>query len=187
VWTYCWGDKYTAAKFYAHIQSHLQVPKVFHWLWKSSCRMSAKFFAWMLLQDRLNTRDMLHCRHWRVTEDKHCVLGPLHAHEDRIHLFFECNLSQRIWNYLPISWGSSNDLQFVVQHAKLSFGKPFFMEVVITACRQIWLLRNGQIFRNERPTFAKWKACFVHEISLLKYRIKSNHLDSFTRWISSLP
>jgi hypothetical protein len=74
-----------------------------------------------------------------------------------------------------------------MQAARASFGKPFFMEVVILACRNIWLLRNGKIFRNERPTFAKWKCNFIHDISLIKFRIKAKFLDSLSDWISSLP
>jgi hypothetical protein len=187
VWVYCWGSKYTSAKFYRHIHSHIKVPKVYHWLWKSSCTMSAKFFAWLILQDRLNTRDLLMRRHWHVSDDVHCVLCPLGTYEDRIHLFFECNFSRRVWTYLQIDWISNDDLQTVMQAARRSFGKPFFMEVVILACRHIWLLRNGKIFRNERPTFAKWKCNFIHDISLLKYRIKGKFVDSLTSWISSLP
>jgi hypothetical protein len=56
-WVCCWGGRYTSAKFYKHIHSHVNVLKVFHWLWKSSCVMSAKFFAWLVLQDHLNTCD----------------------------------------------------------------------------------------------------------------------------------
>jgi hypothetical protein len=187
VWTYTWGERYTAAKFYQYIHSHMQAPKVYHWIWKSSCQMSIKFFVWMILKDRLNTRDMLQRRHWRVTDETHCVMCSLHAHEDRVHLFFECNFSQRVWNYLQIAWASGDDVQAIVQAAKASFGKPFFMEVVATACRQIWLLRNAKIFRHERPTFAKWKSNFVHNIFLLRYRIKAKYLDGFTEWINSLP
>jgi hypothetical protein len=62
-WIYLWGGKYMASKFYAHIHSHIYVPKVYHWVWKSSCRMTAKVFAWLILRDRLNTRDMLRRQH----------------------------------------------------------------------------------------------------------------------------
>jgi hypothetical protein len=58
---------------------------------------------------------------------------------------------------LQIEWAGNDGIQSIVATARASFGKPFFMEVVVTACRHIWLLRNGNIFRNERPTFAKWK------------------------------
>jgi hypothetical protein len=129
--------------------------------------MSAKFFAWLVLQDRLNTRDLLQRRHWRVTDETHCMLCPLRAYEDRMHLFFECNFSRRVWNYLQITWTGSSDIQSNVHAARQSFRKPFFMEVVVTACRHIWLLRNAKIFRNGTPppTFRKWKGV-LYMISL---------------------
>jgi hypothetical protein len=58
-WTYIWGGSYRASKFYAHIHSHISVPSVYKWVWKSSCRMTAKVFAWLILRDHLNTKDML--------------------------------------------------------------------------------------------------------------------------------
>jgi hypothetical protein len=135
-WTYCWGERYTSAKFYKHIHSHIMVPKVYQWLWKSSCIMRMKTFACLLLRDRLNIRDMLQQHHWNVTNDTHCELCPIRAYEDRVHLFFECNFSTRVWNYLQIDWTSSGsmDLQTLVVQAKRSFGHPFFMEVMIMAC-----------------------------------------------------
>jgi hypothetical protein len=187
VWIYSWGEKCADAKFYESIHAHITVPKVYHWLWKSSCVMTSKVFAWLLLKDRQNTKDMLQRRHWNVVEQSHCVLCPLRVHEDRAHLFFQCNFNQRIWNYLQIQWIAHDDLQTVVTEARRSFGQPFFMEVVIMACRNIWLLRNAKIFRQEIPTFAKWKCNFVHSISLLKYRIKPKLLDSLSEWIDSLP
>jgi hypothetical protein len=91
IWVYCSGERYTAASFYQHIHAHLVVPPVYKLLWNSSCIMKTKTFAWLLLSDRLNTQDLLQRRHWTITSDTHCVLCPLRCHEDRIHLFFECN------------------------------------------------------------------------------------------------
>jgi hypothetical protein len=110
VWGYVWGERYMAASFYTHIHAHIQTPRVYKWLWKSCCIMSHKTFAWLLLVDRLNTRDMLHRRHWNTIEDKHCELCPLRAHEDRIHLLFQCNFSSRVWNHLQIDWIQNDDL-----------------------------------------------------------------------------
>jgi hypothetical protein len=36
------------------------------WLWKSKCTSKHKFFAWLILHDRINTKDMLLRRHWNV-------------------------------------------------------------------------------------------------------------------------
>ena len=100
VWSYCWGEKYTAGQFYLKVFSSLTVPKTYGWIWETCCTMNYKVFAWLLLRDRLNTKDMLKRRHWNVADNDHCVLCPLRTYEDRQHLFFTCNFSQRVWNYL---------------------------------------------------------------------------------------
>jgi hypothetical protein len=35
--------------------------------------------------------------------------------------------------------------------------------------------------------FAKWKAKFIHDISLLQYRIKAKHKEGLLTWIHNLP
>jgi hypothetical protein len=124
-WVYIWGEHYASASFYKHIHDYIQVPSVYKWLWKSCCIMKHKVFAWLLLSDRLNTRDLLKRRHWHVTNAEHCVLCPGRNYEDRIHLFFECNFSRRIWNYLQIEWVGTDDMQHVLNGARKSFAKPF--------------------------------------------------------------
>jgi hypothetical protein len=124
-WMYSWGASYTASKYYKHLHAHIFVMPMFKWIWKSSCMMRTKFFAWLLLSDRVNTRDMLQRCHWKVTDDTHCVLCPTGAYEDRFHLFFECNFSQRVWNYLQINWSQGQDIQAAATTAKAAFSKPF--------------------------------------------------------------
>ena len=181
------GDSYTSAKFYKHIHSHIVVPKVFSWIWRSCCIMKSKVFAWLLLTDRLNTKDLLKRRNWNVTEDYCCVLCRARVYEDKIHLFFNCTFSSRIWNYLQIEWPVHGNRQAVMAGARRRFGHHFFMEVVIIACWHIWLLRNDVIFNHERHTFGRWKCNFVHVLSLLKHMMKTKHLTSFSFWIGSLP
>jgi hypothetical protein len=42
-----------------HISSHFPS----QWIWKSKCTSKHKFFAWLILHDRINTKDMLRRRH----------------------------------------------------------------------------------------------------------------------------
>jgi hypothetical protein len=185
-WVYVWGSTYTASKYYKHIYEHIQVIGLYRWIWKSSCIMKHKFFAWLLISDRLNTRDILKRRHWKVTDDTHCELCFARAYEHRMHLFFECNFSQRIWTYLQIDWLQGQDIQTAATRARSDFGKPFFMEVVILACWNIWKQRNEKIFQYHRPSFQGWKKGFVHDISMLVHRIKRKHVDDLVAWIGSL-
>ena len=89
--------------YYESCFSHLVVDPIFKWIWKCACTLKFKVFGWLLLMDRLNTRDMVQRRHWIIQDDT-CVLCHCALHEDRAHLFFACNFSQRVWNYLGISW-----------------------------------------------------------------------------------
>jgi hypothetical protein len=98
--------------------------------------MKTKTFAWLILSDRLNTRDLLQRRHWHVSDDTHCVLCPLKCYEDMIHMFFNAISAVSIWNYLQINWNGNgdSDLHEVIADARRSFGHSFFMEVLITTC-----------------------------------------------------
>jgi hypothetical protein len=85
-----------------------------------------------------------------------------------------------------VEWLPNADLHLVVAHARKAFAKPLFMEVLMLACWNIWLLKNGKIFRHERTTFARWKAKFIHDICLLRCRIKSKYREGLLAWIKTL-
>ena len=140
-----------------------------------------------MLMDLLNTRDMMQHRHW-IIQDGTCVLCNLAQHEDRAHLFFACNFSQRVWNYLGISWSvQPNQTTYeMAQIVRRDFGHPFFTEVVFTATWNIWTQRNGKIFRNEQPSFRAWRRNFIHDISLLSHRIRSKYKDNLLSWIGNI-
>jgi hypothetical protein len=83
------------------------VPKVFYdqcfavpqnhhtssWIWKSKCMSKHKFFAWLILHDWINTKDMLLKRHWKVTNNNDCVLCNEYVLEDWRHMFFTCTFT----------------------------------------------------------------------------------------------
>jgi hypothetical protein len=67
-----------------------------------------------------------------------------------IHLFFECNFSRRIWIYLQIDWEQADNIETMFIRARAGFAKPFFTEIVILACWNIWKMRNEYIFQHVR-------------------------------------
>ena len=173
--------------FYSFMHSTLSFNPLLLWIWKSSCTMKIKVFAWMLIMDRLNTKDMVERRHWHLDDGVNCVLCLLLTRETRNQLFFECNFSVRIWNYLQISWPPGEDMSTIVMQAKQDFDKPFFTEVVFVACWNIWIIRNAKVFRNERASFNKWRFAFRQDISLMQHRIRAAYKDDLLKWISYLP
>jgi hypothetical protein len=112
------------------IQMHDHLPSKM--MWKSKCMIKHKFFAWLILHDRINTKDMIIQRHWRVTDNNDCVLCHQHVLEDWKHLFFACQFSSRIWNYLQIQWRDYS-IEESLAFTKETFKGPCFTEVAILA------------------------------------------------------
>jgi hypothetical protein len=56
------------SKIYKHAFDHFETHQPSCWIWKSKCTSKHKFFAWLILHDRINTNDMLLRRHWHVTD-----------------------------------------------------------------------------------------------------------------------
>ena len=67
---------------------NLSFNPLLNWVWANSCTMKIKFFAWMMIMDRLNAKDMIERRHWHIDDGISCVLCHLQVREERDHLFF---------------------------------------------------------------------------------------------------
>jgi hypothetical protein len=58
--TYMWGKFYLCnQKNYHHPFQNIHPPKPFIWIWDSSCANKLRVFAWLLLMDRLNVKNIL--------------------------------------------------------------------------------------------------------------------------------
>jgi hypothetical protein len=102
-WIFIWGNsKFTSGKLYNLAFSHIQVPSTFKRMWWSKCIPRLKFFAWLLLVDRLNTKAMLTRRNNSVDSNDHCVLRSSQADEDIGHLFFSCPFPLSCWQKIGV-------------------------------------------------------------------------------------
>ena len=60
VWSYIWGNSsFSLKKAYKVLIGTQAVSAQFNWLWGSSYQAKHKFFFWLLIHDRLNTRNLL--------------------------------------------------------------------------------------------------------------------------------
>jgi hypothetical protein len=59
-WAYVWGSNiFAATKAYKKLIGQHSVHPAFRWLWKMFCQPKYKVFFWLLLKDRLSTRNIL--------------------------------------------------------------------------------------------------------------------------------
>jgi hypothetical protein len=72
-------------------------------IWKTWAPPKCKFFAWLILQDRVWTSDRLTRRNW-----DHCPVCPLcrNAPETTLHLMAGCRYTRRVWTVVAAWLGT---------------------------------------------------------------------------------
>jgi hypothetical protein len=100
-------------------------------------QMKHKVFFWLLLKDRLNTRDLLQ-RKGMDLESYTCDLCILQRRETVAHIFLRCNFAKACWNSIGIQYTSTRTLNQILSRIKRSLDVPFALEIVIlmTSLRQ---------------------------------------------------
>ena len=133
--------------------------QLFKWLWKSHMLNKEKFFFWLLLRDKLNTRGLLRRKRMHLCSYDYAVCVG-HLEESIIHLFFDYPFSQACWIFLDIHYKSSLPLLNMVIAACEQFGSVFFREVIVLACWTICCNHNRIIVENEVISISRCKAFF---------------------------
>jgi hypothetical protein len=156
-----WGSTaYTSAKFYNFIFDQAPRDLTLQSIWKSKCLPKVRVFTWLLLKDRLNTKDPMHRKNWKLDDGPACVLCAIQAPETRDHLFFQCSFAVSCWDFIKIQWDCSLPISQRFTLACRLFDGPCFMEITTCAAWSIWKERNDYIFKKQTPYFGRWKDRF---------------------------
>jgi hypothetical protein len=155
---FIWGQhRYFACHFYQYQFRELRPSKSILWIWESKCIPKIKFFAWLLLNDRLNTRNMLKRRRKVLEEGYNWVMCQYSVEETIEHLFFDCPSTVCRWFAIGFVWEENLNIHQKLYQAKRDFGQPFFMEVFMIGAWCLWNRRNEVIFDGKAPCLAAWK------------------------------
>lgn len=183
-WITCWGDTtFKSVKFYKFYFRNLKPPQYITRVWKTKCMMRHKVFAWLMLMDRVNTRDMLCRRHFNIRGDHSCLLCNTQPLETNKHLFFECQFSVACWASLHIHWDTYLGLQQMFDRAAAIWSQPMFKEIIILAAWNIWKQRNKCFFDKVDASLQDWSRLLRADLAILKLRVKPE-LVAFVEGIS---
>jgi hypothetical protein len=181
---FTWGNQdYTSAKYYKFVFEALPEDAALSAISKSKCLPKLKVFAWLLLMDRLNTKDLMLRKNWHVEGGSSCVLCSANALETRDRLLFQSPFADAWWDLIGIQWNCSFQISSCFIQAQILFRGPCFIVVVVSAAWNIWKERNNFIFRNETPSLARWKVRFKSDLSLHQYRVKATLVQPLLDWI----
>jgi hypothetical protein len=160
-WTYIWGsEKYSSSRFYSLSFASTVAPTPFKWIWKSRVSKKIKIFIWLLFKDRINSRNLLRRKSYKIDGDDYSCPLHLKCRRTIYHLIFQCPFSYECWDYLGISWDHSLLFFDTIQKAKQDFSNNLFMEIFSMAAWEIWKQRNGKIFRGTPPKLSELERQF---------------------------
>jgi hypothetical protein len=73
IWNFPWGNTFSTKKVYKLLKGDSNTPASILDIWKACNIPRQKFFSWLLLQGRLNTKDMMSRKNFYV-EFNDCIL-----------------------------------------------------------------------------------------------------------------
>jgi hypothetical protein len=180
------GKDYSVKKFYNLVLDLIQAHPIFKSVWKSRGTPRVKFFIWLILVDRLNTKTMLSRRHIGERSNDHYVLCNLSDNETLEHLFFLCPIAVQCWNRLGFNWDINLNLEDRLAQACHDSGLPFFLEASMIVAWELWKIRNDHIFNRQPPSQQRWFQNFKNQCSSQSTRYSSDLRSAFCFWLDAL-
>lgn len=141
-----------------------------------------KFFAWLVLMDRLNTKSMLR-RNLNIQDDTLCIMCNSGAEEEIDHLFFQCPFAGQCWASIGFTWDINLPLPERLASAYQTHGLEFFTEASLIAAWELWKLRDDKVFQRQDPTHSIWLANFKNQCLLQSLRFRDDLRSSFCFWL----
>jgi hypothetical protein len=179
IWFYIWGNStFSSKKVYCHLISFSQAAPIFKWIWKSSCQPKHKVFFWLLIQDRLSTRNILK-RRKMFLPSYDCVLCSSSVEETVDHLFLECDFAGACWGLIGQTVISSPNSFQRFQTFRTQIGKKFFMEIIVIMCWSIWSARNDAVFRGVQPSCLRSLEFFKSTFRQFLWRARKFYFPAF--------
>jgi hypothetical protein len=146
--------------FHKKLMGHQTVDPAIKWIWNSSCQPKHKVFGWLLLNDKLSTRNIL--RRKKMTLDSYsCEICLTGEEETAQHLFWGCLFAQQCWGILNLETNQRGETSENIMAIKDQLNNQFFMIAVILMCWTIWRARNEIIFNSNQIGIQESKLFFL--------------------------
>lgn len=153
-WRLTSDGRYSAKSIYSTMATSGLIGCRFATIWKYAIPPSVKVFLFLLLNDRLLTKEVMIRRHFNCSAM--CILCDADNLESAIHLFLQCPFAIEIWeglcNYLgchmPIGAQSVQDLWYdaSIRYRGNVRAKKRWDVFFAAGCWAIWRQRNQKIF-----------------------------------------
>lgn len=141
------------------------------------------FFFWLLLGDKLNTRNLLRKKNMCL-DNYRCVLCNTGAEESCFHLFFERPFMLESPLYLMELQHGTLDMML---QARADFGSSNFIELVITVARWYGKLEMVLFFMERVIIYSDWNPSSKNSLGWFASRPSRKIRDALFSWCENFP
>ena len=142
-----------------------------------------KFFMWLLVQDRVQTRSNLLKKN--IISDATCEL--CHAVvETAEHLIFHCPIADYLWRSVGMVHPPSHIQQLPELRRPENVPARHFPVFIALCCWNIWKHRNRVIFDKAPPSLQQLRNNCSEDSRLWAWRLPTSDADFVSSWCSVL-
>lgn len=114
-----------------------------------------------------------------------CVFCNERSEETSLHLFRDCTYAQDCWaSIIPNRLRGTYTFDDTML-ALDKFPRAIALDIIMLSYWNIWIQRNGKVFRKEAHCLDTWKYLLKKDLALLEHRVKQKNLSIFKNWIDS--
>ena len=117
------------------LMGHSQHHPSIQWIWKSYCQPKHKVFFWLLLKDRLSTRNILKRKNMTL-QSYSCVLCAQNIEESVHRLFLQCEFAKQCWEFIEVSIPPDSEFPDCMYFLRDTVLSQFYMEAAIVVIFQ---------------------------------------------------
>lgn len=139
--------------YHMSVQQGQQGP-MHHFIWKNHAPPRVNFFGWLLVQERIQSRDNLSLKN--IVDDSCCEICQA-TEETADHIVAHCPFAQEFWKHV----GGGN-LMCIAPVTELwnstlpgSMPAPMESTFLLLCCWELWKHRNAVVFRGEQPSLTR--------------------------------
>jgi hypothetical protein len=138
-------------------------------VWKNYAPSKVKFFMWLLVQSRIQSRAALLAKKIIQPADAHCPICSAPV-ENASHIVLGCSFARRFWAAIGAPPGVACEVHQL--HALPSVLKgPTASTFTALCCWNIWKHRNGVVFNSERSCLHRLAATCISDAVLWHERV----------------
>lgn len=144
--------QFSSSKAFKLMTGHAQVHAVFKWLWKTSCQCKHKVLFWLVLKDRLSTRNILKRKGMHL-DDYNCVLCQQDTEETLMHLLFHCPFAKDCLKILSFEFSDTLPITQIIEAWGTFINTPFFWDIFILVCWSLWMAKDWCHFQKQELNY----------------------------------